>query len=205
MFASTHEKPRADFDFLAIQRWSPWWNLNHLRWLRVEIHENPAFFKDSYITYRVGWSTKHEGRLIHLSTRQVVYISFKRDSERIHVFHAWKNRSKNPRSCSKILIKNAVVGIRDTNQWCPFKTDNFHKSNSAGKDLVKEASLILYQLLPALKIVQRASATHMLTTSFRPTQWKPFHPLTLLMAFQSDDRQIRFIACLPIKDLLWGV
>lgn len=80
---------------------------------------------------------------------------------------------------------------------------NFHKSNSAGKDLVKEASV----KVPAAACTEdcpKASATHMLTTSFRPTQWKPFHPLTLLMAFQSDDRQIRFIACLPIKDLLWG-
>lgn len=74
-----------------------------------------------------------------------------------------------------------------TKQWCPSKTDNFHKSNSAGKDLLKEASLILVPAAACTEDCPKASTTHMLTTSFRPTEWKPFHPLTLLMAFQSDD------------------
>lgn len=79
-----------------------------------------------------------------LTTRQVVYISFKRDSERIQKresdwFSCLENRSKKKtgfltqKSDKKMLLSG--FGVNQPMMY------NFHKSNSAGKDLVKEASV----------------------------------------------------------------
>lgn len=62
----------------------------------------PCFFKDSYITYRVGWSTKHEGRLSHLQLVKLYIYPLNGDAERIQKresdwFSCLENRSKKNR------------------------------------------------------------------------------------------------------------
>lgn len=85
---------------------------------------------------------------------------------RVIGFHAWKIARKKTGFLTQKSDKKMLLSGFGVNQPMMY---NFHKSNSAGKDLVKEASV----KVPAAACTEdcpKASATHMLTTSFRPTQ-----------------------------------